>query len=71
MMSRFSNDSSVTQLGLIIRISGTMHRLFDRSHPDRKWGDAFPLEYMVVGGVYGGWFQYLAMFRSASRDGGL
>jgi hypothetical protein len=49
MMSRFSNDSSATQLGLVIRISGTMRRSFDRSHPDRKWGDAFPLEYMVVG----------------------
>jgi hypothetical protein len=49
MSSRFSHDSSLADLGITIRISGTMRRSFDRSRLDQKWGEAFPLEYMVVG----------------------
>jgi len=48
MSSHFSNNSSLSDLGLTIRISGTMRRSFDRSRLDQKWGEAFPLEYMVV-----------------------
>ena len=48
MSSCFSNDSSLADLGLTIWISGTMWHSFDQSCLDQKWGEAFPLEYMVV-----------------------
>ena len=48
MASRFSSDSSVHLMNLIICVSDTMRRSFDRAHLDVPWGEAHLFRFVPI-----------------------
>jgi hypothetical protein len=48
MSGRSSSSRSITTINQLIRVSDTLRRSFDRSHPEFKWGEAYLFEHLTI-----------------------